>query len=479
MADLHSGYITIRLSERFLPLLEQGKDLRVLARDAGALELAAVLDQYSNCAIEPLVSSVAPGRLRELEKAARERGRANLPSLASYWRIDARKIEDVLTLLERLTKAAGVERAYRELRYLDPAVNPANDPFSNLQHHLDAAPIGIDARWAWTQRNGAGESVAFVDLEQGWYLRHEDFPSIFALPGVRQDSNPGHERHGTAVVGIVAGADNDKGIVGVAPHAAQVSVASHFRASDATEGLVAETITSVLDSGHITEGDVLLLEVLVGDNLPAELDEPIFIAIANAIALGVIVVEAAGNGDVDLDTHPELDTKSRDTFKDSGAIIVGAGMSALDATGAGHERWLLTPPPPPPISRPASNYGSRVDCYAYGENVVTTGPTPNPACALGAGTTPTTQYRCDFGGTSAAAPIVAGAAVVLQGMHRATKGGSLSPDQMRQVFRTVGTPQGLVTPGHIGLMPDLKAAALALSLAIPPPSAPKNVRIVR
>ncbi len=471
MAELHSGYITFRLNERFLPLLEQGKDLRALARQAGALELAAVLDDYPNCPIEPVVSSVEPGRLRELEKVAREHGRPDLPALASYWRMDARKIDDVLVLLERLAKAAGVERAYRELQCLDPAVHPGDDPFSNLQVYLDAAPTGIDARWAWGQTDGAGESVAFVDLEQGWYLRHEDFPAIFALPGVRQDSNPGHQAHGTGVFGIVTGVDNDRGIVGIAPHAAQVSVASHYRASDGTEGLVADAITSVLDSGHIGKGDVLLLEAQYGNNLPIEIDEPVFIAITDAIALGVIVVEAAGNGSLDLDKTPELNRSDPETFKDSGAIVVGAGMSTLDATGAGHDRWVLATP------GPGSNYGSRVDCYAYGENVVTTGPTLNGACPLGSGTTPTNQYRCDFGGTSAAAAIVAGAAVVLQGLHRSATGGSLTPQQMRQVFHRYGTPQGAGTPGNIGRMPNLKAAAIALSLVPAPPSAPSNLRI--
>ena len=74
MPELHSGYITIRLAERFLPLLGQGKDLRALAREAGALDLASLLDDYSNCGAEPLVSSVEPLRLLELEKTARERG---------------------------------------------------------------------------------------------------------------------------------------------------------------------------------------------------------------------------------------------------------------------------------------------------------------------------------------------------------------------------------------------------------------------
>ena len=202
----------------------------------------------------------------------------------------------------------------------------------------------------------------------------------------------------------MAGADNDRGIVGIAPHAARVSVASHYRGSDKTEGLVTDAIAAILASGDVTDGDVLLLEVQDGNNLPIEMDDAVFIAIGNAIALGIIVVEAAGNGSLDLDTVVALNAK------DSGAIVVGASLAGLDATATGHDRWVIATP------GPGSNFGARVDCYAYGEGVVTTGPAFNPACVLGSGTRATNQYRCDFGGTSAAAAIVAGAAVALQGL---------------------------------------------------------------
>ena len=471
MAEEHSGYIVLRLSpELFLPLLlKQGKDLRALAQEAGARDLLQVLKDYGDCTVELMITSVEPEKLLALEEAARSHGFADLPSLTSYWRLDARKINDVATLLHRLASAEGVQRAYQELRHLDSAVNPNNDPFSNLELHLDSAPIGIDARWAWTLPNGSGESVTFIDLEQGWTLRHEDFPQIFPLPGVRQDINPGHEPHGTAVLGIVAAADNTKGVIGIAPHTAHVSVASHYRASDGTGGLVADAIVAVLASGAVTPGDVLLLEVQHGNNGPIELDEVVFAAVSMATSLGIVVVEAAGNGNTDLDSSPALNRQNRATFKDSGAILVGAGLSALDAAGTGHERWVIATP------GPGSNFGSRIDCYAYGDNVVTTGPTFNGACALGAGTQPHNQYRCDFGGTSAAAAIVAGAAVVVQGLYRRLTALSLTSAQMRQALRANGTPQGATVAGHIGRMPDLKAIATALARR--PPSAPTNIRI--
>src|SRR5262249_50059367 len=158
---------------------------------------------------------------------------------------------------------------------------------------------------------------------------------------------------------------------------------------DGSSGHVADTLTAILNSHALSEGDVILIEYQDGYNRPAEADPTIWTAVHTVTALGIIVIEPAGNGNVDLDTVAELDNDSR-------AIIVGAGHSALDLSGIGHDRWLLSSTPP----QIGSNYGKRVDCHAYGENVVTAGPALNPACLLG-GTTPTNQYRCDFGGTSA------------------------------------------------------------------------------
>jgi serine protease len=477
MAEPYSGFIIVRLSaERFVPLPGYSRDLRAVAQRIGAIDLLDVLNEYSECKSEPVVSSVEPSGILELERKAASRGSPVTHSLTSYWRLDARSVPDPNRLLARLTRVDVVEHAYRELSRSDPTVDPSDDPFSDEQKYLDAAPIGIDARWAWSRRHGSGASVGFVDLEQGWILNHEDLPTILALPGVGQDVNPLHERHGTAVLGIVAGVDNTKGIIGIAPTPAWVSVASHFRASDGTEGLVAEAITSVVYSGQMAEGDVLLLEVTT-NNLPIEVDEVVLVSIQLATGLGFVVVEAAGNGNLDLDDYPSLN-RTAPEFQESQATLVGASMSALDATGVGHDRWVLASP------GPGSNFGSRVDCYAYGENVATAGPPPpsNPAGELGSGTGPTNRYRKDFGGTSAAAAIVAGAAVVLQGMNKAVTGVPLTSDQMRNVLGRFGTPQGTGQAGHIGVMPDLKKAAHALSLTgplLPAPAAPTGLRIQR
>jgi hypothetical protein len=221
-------------------------------------------------------------------------------------------------------------------------------------------------------------------------------------------------------------------------------------------GHVVPAIENVLP--HLNAGDVLLIEWQTNGLLPAETDFLVWEKICQATSLGIVVIEAAGNGFKDLDTVP--------MFSDSGAILVGACVSALDATGQAHDRL------------PLSNFGARVDCHAFGQNIVTTGPGNPPLGVLDPGTGPNNEYRKDFGATSGAAAVVAGAAVVLQGMHKGVKGGPLTSIQLRNVFRTTGTNQGTGVAGNIGRMPDLKAAAASLGLIPSVPAAPNNLRIV-
>jgi len=396
-----------------------------------------------------------------------------------------------------------VDLAYRELRPVDPSVNASDDTYASEQLYLDAAPVGIDARWAWGTANGSGAGVGFVDLEQSWLLKigsvltsvqHEDLPNAKQAPNIPREMNPKGcppYHHGTAVVGIVAGLDNQKGIVGIAPTPAWIDVASHFQTG--TPGHITNTLTAILQYEGMSEGDVLLIEYQTPDNNPVEADAAALAGIEMATALGFVVIEPAGNFGRDLDTVASLN-KSSSTFRDSRAIIVGAGESQLDATGSGHDRWATEPadfalPGPlpsyipndplchygevPPML-PASNYGGRVDCYAWGEHVVASG------YGWRGGSTDITSYTNRFSGTSAAAAIVAGAAVVLQGMHKAVTGKPLSPTDMRAALCTNGTPQGSGRPGHIGVMPDLRKAAMALSLmsSSSAPREPSNLRVI-
>src|SRR5207249_1844996 len=71
-----------------------------------------------------------------------------------------------------------------------------------------------------------------------------------------------------------------------------------------------------------------------------------------------------------------------------------------------------------------SNYGSRIDCFAWGSFVETAESTPvNPKDA----------YAANFNGTSCAAAIIAGAALSVQGMAQndPNRRKRLAPDNLR------------------------------------------------
>ena len=368
-----------------------------------------------------------------------------LRSLTAYWRIDVRqRFEQLPEVAQRLNRLTEVDLAYAELAATDPVVNAANDPYNTGQDYLDAAPEGIDARWAWTQPNGEGAGVGVVDLEQGWFLNHEDYtskaPSL--LFGDNRDGVGTYVgNHGTAVLGEIIADDNTRGVVGIAPSVSSAQVTSHYDAATNTALNVADAILEAQPSMAV--GDVLLLEVQRGSGLPTEVDDADFDAVRLATALGIIVVEAAGNGNNNLDTYTDasgdniLNRGSVD-FRDSGAIMIGAANSALPHNRAGF-----------------STFGSRIDCYAWGNNVTT--------CGYGdldnGGNNNNRTYTDTFGGTSSASPIVAGAALILQGMYEANTGTRLSPLQIRALLANpaTGTPQGAGVAGNIGVMPDLRA----------------------
>ncbi|MCP4995327.1 MAG: S8 family serine peptidase, partial [Gammaproteobacteria bacterium] len=144
-----------------------------------------------------------------------------------------------------------------------------------------------------------------------------------------------------------------------------------------------------------------------------------------------------GNGGNDLDAFvndagDQILNRGSAGFRDSGAIVVGAASSAVP-----HTRVEQT------------NFGSRVDCYAWGEDVVSPSSDMNGA---------TDKYTNYFGGTSSASAIVTGAALVVQGVAEANLGKRFTPHQMRTILSsaTNGTRSNDPDIDRIGVMPDLR-----------------------
>lgn len=290
------------------------------------------------------------------------------------------------------------------------------------QPYLKEAPIGVDSFFARTQSGGDGESVAFVVIEKSFWLQHPDLGPVTMVYG-KPELGPGSEAgHGTATMGILYSMDDGCGTVGLVPRAAARAAAIGGAESEIAAAIIA-------GAANVKRGSVLLLSTQTVDNLPSETNELVFDAIQMAIAARRVVVEAAGDGGINFDTYSDaagrqvLNPASKD-FRHSGAILVAGCQDDMRSRVA------------------TSNFGSRVDCYGWSAAVASTYPPDGYASARG---------------TAAAAAIVAGCAVSLQGMHRCQATRILDPTGIRNLLVQSGT-HPLRSNDRMGTMPDLRQA---------------------
>ena len=435
-----TGFLIVRLKRG--TITSDLTDFGAAVREAGLLHIDEALNAFNLTGI-PLITSVPRVKLRELEEKAAHHEFAPDHSLLSYWRIDGRRAGEALGVIEAaLRRFPEVELVYREKTVTDPLM-PGNNPHSALQGYLDQPKAGLNIRWVSDLPNGHGEGMQFIDLEQEWILDHEDLPNPTLIFNDNRKGEYGFRgHHGTGVVGVVAGVDNAAGIIGIAPKVERPRLVSRWSRAHPTASYIAEAITKAITTAPLPH--VLLIEAQTDVlKLPPEMDDSVLTAIMLAVSSGVIVVETAGNGNKNLDFEPDAEghlrlNRGSGDFKDSGAILVGAGTSSVP-----HERsiWGVE----------GSNYGSRIDCYAWGDSIVTCGD----GNLAGSGVN---SYRNDFGGTSGAAAIIAGCALLVQGLHYAKKQSLLSPAEMRKMLSCAetGIAQGPTVGGHIGVMPDLR-----------------------
>lgn len=409
-----------------------------------------LVKEFPDIRLRPLFTSLKPDEIQKLVARAIELDPTyRPPNFFTYFYIDAPPETNLEALAKVLMTWPAIETVYVDRPGPDPVVNAADDPRWPNQGYLDMAPDGIDAEYAWGFAGGDGAGQGLIDLERGWTFNHEDLTAhgITLLHGTILNSS---RAHGTAVLGEICAVDNTVGCVGICPNVSSVDVVS-FNGSTRPNAI----LTAI---ANLSFGDVLLLEAQVWVSAtmlgPIEAYDADFEAVRLATALGIVVVEAGGNGTnngfapaLNLDTYTNtagLQILNRDPanpdFRDSGAIIVTAATSA-----APHTRLAYAP------------HGHRIDCYAWGENIDTCGSN------AGTATTPpaTNIYRTNFAGTSGASPIIAGAAMVVQGIAEdpANLGYRFSPRQLRVILSdpTTGTPPAPTEATEIGVMPNLRA----------------------
>jgi serine protease len=442
--DEHRERIAIRFAERN----------RVPYNDAalsavnrmGLIDWDRLTENFGDLQLAPLFESQPAERIRSMIDEARELDPDYVPGDFSQWfQVICPPGINGEEVASQLRQNAAVESSF-VMRPGPPPVNPGDDPRVPNQGYLGAAPNGIDASYAWGFPGGDGDGIGFVDMEQGWNLNHEDLAG--AAVTIISGTNQAYFSHGTSVLGEVVMTDNHLGGVGIAPGCTGRVISQH-RPSGAYN-----TPDTIVDAAaNMAYGDVLILEAQEHSPVdgtyywPVEIFDPTYEAIRLATALGIVVVEAACNGGYDLDNYTDPNGKAvfnrtSGDFRDSGAIMVGGATAAAPHSGVGF------------------NFGSRVDCYGWGQNVDTT-------ATNGTGTD-NNAYTASFGGTSSATPIVGGAAVIVQGLARANLGHRFSPREIRKLLTTNGTPSANPATDKIGVMPNLRAIIDGNQLALAP-----------
>jgi hypothetical protein len=391
-------------------------------------------------------------RLRALEQmAARDNPKYPWPNFLHYFFLYVPR-RGAAKILREIGDWREIESAY-----LDESTTTASpgDLCGSPSQHIAPAPTGVGAGVAWGFAGGRGEGQKLVDVEKGWaWQTHVRLPvaNIQLLAG---KSQVGGHSHGTRVLGIICGGHNLPGCKGIAPKLQRALLVSCIPDPSAVAGhpvipadnnsteqpenvyeavslAIGQLATDVVNASSNHGVGVLLIELQTATGLPLESLPGIFNLLVLAANRGVTVVAAAGNGQQKLDRQA-----------DSGAILVGAARAALvQQSGVEmHNRF------------PSSNFGDRIDCYAWGESVVA------PSWFAGGVDPPHGSgvfKRCQhFGETSAAAAIIAGVALVIQGIVASAGGPRLSPTKLRAVLAdpALGTPS--TASAKIKSMPDL------------------------
>ena len=280
---------------------------------------------------------------------------------------DAGTSEGAIRLSEAVRSQDGVLGAEPDVIRPRSSRRSASDPRSPEQWYAEKAclPAALDV-------TSGRSAIVIAVIDDGFDLAHEDLGGFVAAAWdfVDDDATPEAgplDDHGTAVLGIAAArGDNGRGITGFCPGCSVLPIRRGV--TDADD---ARAIAHAIDAG----ADVI--NCSWGYSYPSI---SVTAALRHAVTdgrggLGAVVLFAAGNEGVDIDVIHD--------------IAATPGVLAVMATDA-DDRLL-----------PGSNTGALAIAAPSGGSLTTdrtlNGYTVGP-------------YTDDFGGTSAAAPVVAGTA---------------------------------------------------------------------
>lgn len=355
-----------------------------LRRAARTLDLANQLVEADD-----VVAFAAPNFLAEMKK-----GRVNDPLFADQWHLDnrgqngGRPLQDVRALGAWALVGGGLRSIV--IAIIDDGVDLKHpDLKENLWHNPSARA-----------RDRHGRDFADDDAP------HDPSPKVFNPPYDDTDTN---DIHGTPCAGVAAATgDNRKGVSGIAWNCRIMAVKIMSGLSLAPNDRIADSIRYAA-----THADVLSCSWAVARHPDIE------------AAIGFAAAKGRGGRGSPLFAATGNDSRARVGFpaSDDRAIAIGA----CNDRGV-RSRY--------------SNYGTGIDLVAPSDDNRRPGITTTDVSRRGRGYSDG-LYCSDFGGTSSATPLAAGAAALVLSANR-----TLQSDEAREILRSTADPIDRTAGGY-------------------------------
>ncbi len=402
-------------------------------------ELAALIERWG-ITFQPAVDWPESVYSSMSERAVQHTGTdASVQKIRRIWKVTVPDPVNAVLIIEQLSATGLFEYVEQEQLMPEPPADipPVTPSYYPMQHYL-RADSGVNIEYAWS-KGIFGQQVKVFDIEYGVNTAHEkleDQPvSIMNGMTIHANVSAAYTEHGTAAVSIVCSDKLEYGNIGMMHGITALVLVPEY-----TEQRGYDRVYAVSKAvQEAAAGDIVMYEMQSGiDNgseyIPADYNATVWNLTKAAVDAGIVVVAAAGNGGVNLDTDPRLGAY-RDRG-DNGSIIVGAGSSD------GNNNRLNY-----------STYGARVSVQGWGTDVISAGY--GTYARIGGDFN---QNYTKFSGTSSATPIVAAAAIAIQSYYHDRTGEYLDGRQIREILIATGKPQGDPQNGHIGPLPNVKAA---------------------
>lgn len=383
-----------------------------------------------NFVLQSLFSEINTKKVINLILTAKTRGDYLGENLLNCFFIETNedKVDEILERIKTINNSS-IHYAYIRGELVEPTSEPnvlkksINDEviyaINRMFDHFKVIDINDDGK----------NTVKIVDVEQGWCFENEGIRNLKLskkriLGGGFNHPDPTKVAHGTKTLNVLFGEENPENnstlnglCSSINAHVASVwfksgeniienreaALASLFGIEVDKNGNLLKNVDTIID-----KGDIVLLELQtkirgIPNFLPVEVEPVMFNIIKLGVKAGFIIIEAAGNGNYNLDEPicdklkiPKCGFKNLvDKNSGTGAIMVGALIKTKD----GLDMY------------PNTNSGDRVDCYCFGDDI-------------------STLTQLTFNATSLATSIVAALATNLQRKEKLS-GRTLNIEQMR------------------------------------------------